>query len=411
MNNSNFSKTLLVFAVFALISSGIKAQIIKTDTIRESRINSLATASNDSEGSIIANDEKTIYLKNWFVSLGIGGNSITAEGNNKVNNALDRVRGRVQIAAGRWFNDYIGLRAQAAVGKVSAYYLAGVLFGEKLNYFDYPDNVMQYIIEKDGIAYYRKKFTYMEYNVSAMTDVVKWFNKQSKWAVQLYAGPTFAYTFKNQGFDSNSAWGAKIGTQIDYKINRTWSIMGDLQANFYNEDFDGVVGGVMNESNKTMDFLAAASIGVSYHFSDGLAKTKVDIPVAYEDTYIPQPKRIKEVIAPAKEIVAPFVVRFFIDKYSIEKGQKPIIEKLAQYLKENKDAKVMLTGYADKETAYPEYNMRLSQKRVNSVKQYLIKECGISENRIETNAKGDTERIYDEDFRWNRVVVMTIIEK
>ena len=71
----------------------------------------------------------------------------------------------------------------------------------------------------------------------------------------------------------------------------------------------------------------------------------------------------------------------------------------------------MLTGYADKETAYPEYNMRLSQRRVNSVKKYLIEECGIAEERIETNAKGDTERVYDEDFRWNRVVVMTIVEK
>ena len=80
-------------------------------------------------------------------------------------------------------------------------------------------------------------------------------------------------------------------------------------------------------------------------------------------------------------------------------------------MKENEGAKVMLTGYADKETAYPEYNMRLSQRRVDSVKKYLINECGIAEDRIQTNAKGDTERVYDEDFRWNRVVVMSIIEE
>lgn len=411
MNNSSFLRTLLVAASFALFFSGVQAQVIKTDTIRGSRINSLATALNETEESVIASDEKTIYLKNWFVSLGVGANSISAEGNNKVNNIFDRARVRAQISAGRWFNDYFGVRAQVAIGKVSAYYLAGAIFDKQLNDFNYPQDVLQYIIEKDGIAWYRKKFTYMEYSVAAMTDVVKWFNNSSKWGVQLYAGPTFAHVIKSQGFHKEKTWGAKFGTQIDYKINRSWSVMGDLQANLYNESFDGVAGGVLNESNKTLDLLVAASVGLSYHFSDGLAKTRVDLPITYEDTYIPQPKRIKEVKADAKEIIAPFIVRFLIDKSNIEDGQKPHIEKFAQYLKDNKEAKVMLTGYADKETAYPEYNMRLSKKRVNSVKKYLVENCGISEDRIETNAKGDTERVYEEDFRWNRVVVMTIIEK
>ena len=69
-----------------------------------------------------------------------------------------------------------------------------------------------------------------------------------------------------------------------------------------------------------------------------------------------------------------------------------------------------ITGYADRETAYPEYNLRLSQRRVNAVQEYLVDECGIDPARLITDAKGDTERVYDEDFRWNRVVVMNVIE-
>lgn len=410
MSNLSYFKALLAAVAFVLVSSGAMAQDVKTDTIRESRLSNLATALGSSEEFIVA-DDAALNAKSWFVSFGIGANAINAEGNDKVNNLLDRRRGRIQVSAGHWFNNYFGIRGQVGIGKVSAYYLAGAIYGKKLNSFDYPESTMQYIIEKDGLAWFRRKFTYMDFNVAAMTDVVKWFDKDSRWGVQLYAGPTLTYSFKKQGFHNNTTLGVKAGTQIDYKISKRWSVMGDLQANFLNESFDGVVGGEKDGSYKKLDFLAAASLGLSYHFGGESSKVDVNIPVLYEDTYIPQPKRIKEVKAPAKEIIAPFVVRFFIDKSYIEKGQKPQINKFAEYLKNNKDAKVMLTGYADKETAYPEYNMRLSQRRVNSVKKYLIEECGIAEERIETNAKGDTERVYDEDFRWNRVVVMTIVEK
>lgn len=410
MNKFSFFKALLAFTAVLFIQSQAEAQVIKTDTIRESRLSNLATALGSSTELIVADDAE-LNKNNWFISLGIGANAIMAEGNDKVNDFFDRRRGRIQVSAGTWFNRYFGIRGQIGVGKVSAYYLAGAIYGKPLNSFDYPESTKQYIIEKDGLAWFRRKFTYMDISVAAMTDVVKWFDKDSRWGVQLYAGPTFAYSFKKQGFDNNYSLGAKVGTQIEYKINNKWGIMADINGNLFNETFDGVVGGELDGDNKTFDFLAAATIGVSYHFGNNIMNKNIEIPVVYENTIIPQPKRIKEVKAEAKNVIAPFVVRFFIDKSYIEKGQKPQINKFAEYLKNNKETKVMLTGYADKETAYPEYNMRLSQKRVNSVKKYLIEECGIAEERIVTNAKGDTERVYDEDFRWNRVVVMSIVEK
>ena len=411
MNKSTILKALLIGVAF-IFANDIDAQTIKTDTIRESRLGNLAAILGGTSDDIVA-DDAALKQKNWFVSFGAGVNAIAAEGNDKVNDFIDRRRARIQLTTGYWFNNYFGLRGQIGVGKISAYYLAGAIYGKKLNSFDYPASTMQYIINHNGLAYFRRKFTYMELSLAAMTDVVKWFDKDkdNRWSVQLYAGPTFTYSFKKQNFHNNSTWGAKVGTQIDYKITKRFSIMADLQANFLNESFDGVVGGELGGDYKKLDFVAAASLGFSYFFGGAPANTNVQIPVIYEDTYIPQPKVIKEVKAPAKEIIAPFAVRFLIDKSYIEKGQKPQINKIASYLKENEGAKVMLTGYADKETAYPEYNMRLSQRRVDSVKKYLINECGIAEDRIQTNAKGDTERVYDEDFRWNRVVVMSIIEE
>lgn len=410
MNKSIIFRTMLIGIAILFVNNGIDAQTIKTDTIRESRLSYLASTLGCAEDNIVA-DDAALKQNDWFVSFSAGVNAVAAEANDKVNNFIDRRRARINVTAGHWFNRYFGLRGQIGVGKISAYYLAGAIYGKKLNDFDYPASQMQYIIDKDGIAYFRRKFIYMDLSVAAMTDVVKWFDNDNRWSVQLYAGPTYTYSFKKQGFHHNNTWGAEVGTQIDYKVSKRFSIMADLQANFLNETFDGVVGGELGGDYKKLDFLAAATIGLSYNFGGNTSKTTVEIPVIYEDTYKPQPQIIKEVKAPAKNIIAPFAVRFLIDKSYIEKGQKPQINKIAEYLKSNPETKIMLTGYADKETAYPEYNMRLSQRRVDSVKKYLINECGIAEDRIETNAKGDTERVYDEDFRWNRVVVMSIIEK
>ena len=195
MSNLSYFKALLAAVAFVLVSSGAMAQDVKTDTIRESRLSNLATALGSSEEFIVA-DDAALNAKSWFVSFGIGANAINAEGNDKVNNLLDRRRGRIQVSAGHWFNNYFGIRGQVGIGKISAYYLAGAIYGKKLNSFDYPESTMQYIIEKDGLAWFRRKFTYMDFNVAAMTDVVKWFDKDSRWGVQLYAGPTLTYSFK-----------------------------------------------------------------------------------------------------------------------------------------------------------------------------------------------------------------------
>ena len=80
------------------------------------------------------------------------------------------------------------------------------------------------------------------------------------------------------------------------------------------------------------------------------------------------------------------------------------------FLKKHPEARLELVGYADKETAYPSYNLKLSQRRVNTVRNYLVNECGIDPSRLIIDARGDTQRVYNEDYRWNRVVVMRLVE-
>ena len=61
----------------------------------------------------------------------------------------------------------------------------------------------------------------------------------------------------------------------------------------------------------------------------------------------------------------------------------------AKIIKEN-NLKVLLVGSASPEGS-SEYNLKLSEKRVNAVRNYLIEKEGISENQLKTKADGEIE--------------------
>lgn len=87
------------------------------------------------------------------------------------------------------------------------------------------------------------------------------------------------------------------------------------------------------------------------------------------------------------------------------------LKKIADFLKNNPDAKVAVTGYADKATGTAEFNQLISEKRVNSVKNMLIQKYGIDADRITVKAVGDKEQLYtakDDDPMLNRVSVCVV---
>jgi outer membrane protein OmpA-like peptidoglycan-associated protein len=101
-------------------------------------------------------------------------------------------------------------------------------------------------------------------------------------------------------------------------------------------------------------------------------------------------------------------VSFPIDKYFISDIQKRNVEAVANYIKSHPDMNVVICGYADVETAYPAYNMRLSKRRVTSVFNMLVNEYGVNPNRLRIDYKGDTLQPYDRKNEWNRVVVFVL---
>ena len=78
-----------------------------------------------------------------------------------------------------------------------------------------------------------------------------------------------------------------------------------------------------------------------------------------------------------------------LNKYEISNLEKKNLQKLSVYLKENLNAKLKIFGSTDK-SGSEEYNLKLSAKRANSSKNFLIK-LGVSIKQLETIALGESK--------------------
>jgi len=86
-------------------------------------------------------------------------------------------------------------------------------------------------------------------------------------------------------------------------------------------------------------------------------------------------------------------IMFDLNKSRIRAAEQQKINSIIKTLKENPTAKVKVTGYADRATGKPKYNMDLSKKRAQVVTD-AIKAEGIAADRIITKYKGDTVNPY-----------------
>ena len=97
---------------------------------------------------------------------------------------------------------------------------------------------------------------------------------------------------------------------------------------------------------------------------------------------------------------------FFVIRGSeISDSEKVKLEEVVAYLNRNPQAKVTVTGYADKGTGNARVNMKYSQARVDKVVNMLKEKYNISSERILSSAKGDTEQPYAENNK-NRVTIL-----
>ena len=86
-------------------------------------------------------------------------------------------------------------------------------------------------------------------------------------------------------------------------------------------------------------------------------------------------------------------VLFDFDKSNIKPEGAAILDRLVAFMNENKDKSVNLAGHTDS-IGTEAYNQRLSERRANSAKDYLIKR-GVDASRVSAQGFGESKPIAD----------------
>ena len=121
-----------------------------------------------------------------------------------------------------------------------------------------------------------------------------------------------------------------------------------------------------------------------------------------------EPKIMKDTIDNSRKTLES-VITFRQGKTTIDNSQLPNIERIATYLKNHKEASVVIKGYASPEGS-AEVNERIAQQRAEIVKKMLMDRYGIAGKRIVAEGQGIGNMFEEPD--WNRVSICTInVEK
>ena len=93
-------------------------------------------------------------------------------------------------------------------------------------------------------------------------------------------------------------------------------------------------------------------------------------------------------------------VLFDFDKSNIKPEAAAILDRLVVFMNENKGAKASLAGHTDS-VGTEAYNQRLSERRVNSVRDYVVKK-GVDTGRISGQGFGESKPIADNKTKEGR---------
>ena len=101
-------------------------------------------------------------------------------------------------------------------------------------------------------------------------------------------------------------------------------------------------------------------------------------------------------------VIRPFDPVFFgFDQYNINSTERDKITEIADFMKSNSQARLLIEGYCDWKGT-PDYNKSLGDRRATTVKDYLI-ELGCDGSRIEVISIGDEVAVPNADSEQSRL--------
>ena len=194
---------------------------------------------------------------------------------------------------------------------------------------------------------------------------------------------------------------ARVGANVDFRVSDRVKLGVELSANTLSDKYNSKKAG-------NPDWYFNALVGV-----------KVALGETHTTKVIPAPKPVEKIIeriiekpapAPAPKVESKVVeenfrrdIFFPIGNTNIAKSQTTKIAEIVEYMKENPDAKITLTGYADKGTGSAAFNDKIAARRAQTVYNTLAAK-GVAKSRMIKESKGSRVQPFEENDM-NRVTI------
>lgn len=344
-----------------------------------------------------------VFTPHWYAQAQIGGQYTLGEiGFGKL------LSPNVQVGVGYNFNQVVGARFSLNTWQSKAgQNVAGNVYKWKWNY-----------VAPMVDATFNLTNLFCEYNPDRLVEVgvfggiganIAWGNDEAadaQAAILKNEAATEALKYgatplENLWDGTKTRFVARVGANVDFRVSDRVKLGVELSANTLSDKYNSKKAG-------NPDWYFNALVGV-----------KVALGETHTTKVIPAPKPVEKIIeriiekpapAPAPKVESKVVeenfrrdIFFPIGNSNIAKSQLTKIAEIVEYMKENPDAKITLTGYADKGTGSAAFNDKIAARRAQTVYNTLAAK-GVAKSRMIKESKGSRVQPFEENDM-NRVTI------
>ena len=342
-----------------------------------------------------------VFTPHWYAQAQVGGQYTLGEiGFGKL------LSPNVQVGVGYNFNQVVGARLTLNTWQSKAgQNVAGNTYKWKWNY-----------VAPMVDATFNLTNLFCEYNPDRLVEVgvfggiganIAWGNDEAadaQKAILAGAGKNLAEVqapLENLWDGTKTRFVARVGANVDFRVSDRVKLGVELSANTLSDKYNSKKAG-------NPDWYFNALVGV-----------KVALGETHTTKVIPAPKPVEKIIeriiekpapAPAPKVESKVVeenfrrdIFFPIGNSNIAKSQSTKIAEIVEYMKENPDAKITLTGYADKGTGSAAFNDKIAARRAQTVYNTLAAK-GVAKSRMIKESKGSRVQPFEENDM-NRVTI------
>jgi OOP family OmpA-OmpF porin len=199
---------------------------------------------------------------------------------------------------------------------------------------------------------------------------------------------------------------ANLGGGLKYFLTDSIALRADVRQLFI---FNGNKGGefiylpIQGADNRPVPYYTEKDSGglmFNWEYSVGLSflfgpPEKPAPPVCPPPEPAPEPKPVPPPPPPApqpEKVCMTLKIEFDFDKYDVKPKYHDVIGKVAEFLKKYPETTAVIEGHTDNRGSY-KYNIKLSERRADSVRNYLVEKFGINAERLTPKGYGYTKPI------------------